>query len=41
MVLFQKLVQKYREVFPEFFILSEPPPTSYAYSFKAETLAKY
>jgi len=41
MVLIQKLAQKYRKVIPEFFlILSESPPTSYAYSFDAETLAK-
>jgi len=41
-VLFQKLSQKYRQVFPEF-LKSCPniPPASYAYSFDAETLAKY
>jgi len=38
MVLFQKLAQKYREVFPEFF-KSCPNllPTSYAYSFSENT----
>ena len=41
MVLFQKLAQKYWEVFPELSFLSESPPTLYAYSFNAETLAKY
>ena len=42
MVLFQKLAQKYREVFPEFFkSCPNLSPTSYAYSFDAETLAKY
>jgi len=39
MVLFQKLAQKYREVFPEFFqSCPNLPPTSYVYSFNAETL---
>jgi len=42
MVLFQKLAQKYREVFPEFFkSCPNVPLTSYAYGFNAETLAKY
>ena len=41
MVLFQKLAQIYRKDFPEFFIFPESPPTSYAYSFDAVTLAKY
>ena len=42
MVLFQKLAQKYREEFPEFFkSCSKPLLTSYVYSFNAETLAKY
>jgi len=41
-VLFQKLAQKYREVFPEFFkSCPNLPLTSYPYSFNAETLAKY
>ena len=42
MVLFQKLAQKYREEFPEFFkSCSNSLLTSYVYSFNAETLAKY
>ena len=42
MVLFQKLAQKYREVFPEFFkSCPNLSPISYAYRFDAETLAKY
>jgi len=42
MVLFQKLAQKYRYVFPDF-LKSCPdlPSTSYAYSFNAETMAKH
>jgi len=42
MVLFQKHAQKYREVFPEFFkSCPNLHPMSCAYSFDAETLAKY
>jgi len=42
MVLFQKLAQKYREIFPEFFkSCPNLPLTSKAYSFNAKTLAKY
>jgi len=42
MVLFQKLAQKYREIFPEFFkSCPNLHPTSYTYSFNEETLAKY
>jgi len=42
MVMFHTLAQKHREVFPEFFqSCPNLPPTSYAYSFDAETLAKY
>ena len=41
LVQFLILAQKYREVFPEFFqSCPNLPPTSYAYSFNAETLAK-
>jgi len=42
MVLFQKLAQKFREVFPAFFkSCPNLPPPLCAYSFDAETLAKY
>ena len=42
MVLFQKLAQKYREVFPEFFkSCPNLPLTSYAYSFNTETFTSY
>jgi len=42
MALFQKLAQKFRELFTEFFwSCPNLPLTSYAYSFNAETLAKY
>jgi len=42
MVLLQKLAQKYREVFSEFFkSCPNLPPTSYIYCFDGEILVKY
>jgi len=38
---FRNLPKNNGKFFPNFLILSESPPTSYAYTFNAEALAKY